>query len=371
MYKILYPKKDSTIYELHPYRNAGVDQILELTKYAVGEEYDDVTDPLASWGDTFNSRILIQFDLTDLQNEISAGNINTGSAQYYLKLYSTEATSLQIDYTLYAYPLSQPWTNGNGNYNDEQEIRNGVSWYYRNKYESGTWDSGSGSMLYVTNSGGGSWNANYVATQSFSYQSPDVRMNITPIVRAWLSGSIANNGLILKHSAESEQDDLIYGSIKFFSKDTHTIYLPTLQVLWNSDNGYTGSFISNTEISESFTVYISNLKSKYQLGEIAKLRLGVRDNYPQYSYVDSSESVTQKRLPSTSYYSIVDYVTGIDIVPFDTVATKIQTDNKGHFIIIDTENLLPVRYYKILIKVIDNDENETIIDNNFGFKIEK
>lgn len=371
MYKILYPKNDSTIYELHPYRNAGIDQILELTKYAIGEQYDDVIDPLASWGETYNSRILIKFDLTDLQNEISAGTIHTASANYYLKLYSTEANSLQTDYTLYAYPLAQPWVNGNGNYNDDQEIQNGVSWYYRNKLGSGTWDSGSGSMLYMTNSGGGTWNANYAASQSFSYESPDIRMNITPIVKAWLSGSVTNNGLILKHSAEAEQDDKIYGSIKFFSKDTHTIYLPTLQVLWNSDNGYTGSFTTKTEASESFTIYCTNLKSKYTVGENIKLRLGVRDMYPEYTYVNSSESVTEKRLPSTSYYSIVDYVTGIDIVPFDTVGTKIQLDNRGHFITIDTENFLPVRYYKIMLKIIDDDGNEIILDNNFTFKIEK
>ncbi len=371
MYKLLYPKKDAAIHELHPYRNSGVDQIIDITKFAIGEQYDDIIDPLASWGSTYNSRILIQFDLSELQSEISSGVIDSPSAQYYLKLYSAEATALETEYTLYAYPLAQPWTNGNGNYNDEPEIRNGVSWGYRDKYNSNIWDSNSGSVSYTTNSGGGSWNANYVATQSFSFESPDVRMNITPIVRAWLSGSVQNNGLIIKHSNDAETNDTIYGSIKFFSKETHTIYAPTLQILWDSDNNYSGTFTTKTELTESFTIYCKNLKSKYNIDTKSKLRFGVRDTFITKTYSTTSESVIERRLPDTTYYSIIDIATGIDVVPFDTIGTKLNMDNNGYFIILDTSNFMPVRFYKILFKIVDADDNETIIDNNFAFRVEK
>jgi hypothetical protein len=370
VYKLLYPKKDAAIHELHPERNSGVDQIIDITKFAIGEQYDDIIDPLASWGTTYNSRILLQFDLTELQSEISSGLIDSASAQYYLKLYSAESTALETEYTLYAYPLSQPWTNGNGNYNDAPEITNGVSWQWRNKYNSGTWDASSGSVYFTTNSGGGSWNANYVASQSFSFESPDVRMNITPIIRAWLSGSVQNNGLILKHSNEAETNDTIYGSLKFFSRETHTIYVPTLQILWDSDNNYSGSFTTKTELTESFIIYCKNLKSKYNTNTKSKLRFGVRDTFITKSYSTTSESAIERRLPDTTYYSIVDVSTGIDFIPFDTVGTKLNMDDSGYYIILDTENLMPVRYYKIIFKVVDDDGNETIIDNNFAFKIE-
>lgn len=370
MYKLLYPKKDAAIHELHPERNSGVDQIIDITKFAIGESYDDVIDPLASWGKTYNSRILMQFDLTDLQNEIAQGNIDTGSAKYYLKLYSAEAAALQTEYTLYAYPLAQSWVNGNGNYNDDPEIKNGVCWANRLKYNSGSWDSASGSVEFSTNSGGGSWNANYFATQSFSFESPDVNMNITPIVNAWLSGSVQNNGLIIKHSSEAETNYEIYGSLKFFSRETHTIYVPTLQVLWNSDNGYTGSFSTKTQLTESYTIYCKNLKSKYPTNTKSKLRFGVRDTFITKSYATVSEAVTEKRLPSTTYYSIIDVVTSTDVVPFDSIGTKLDMDDKGYYIILDTTNLMPIRFYKILFKVVDDDDNETIIDNNFAFRIE-
>ena len=370
MYKLLYPKKDAAIHELHPNRNSGVDQIIDITKFAIGEQYDDIIDPLASWGKTYNSRILIQFDLSDLQNDINAGLIDTGSAKYYLKLYASEATALQTEYTLYAYPLAQSWVNGNGNYNDDPEIQNGVSWAYRLKYNSGSWDSSSGSMAFTSNSGGGSWNSNYAASQSFSLEPPDVRMDVTNIVKQWISGSVINNGFIIKHSSDAETNDQIYGSLKFFSRETHTIYVPTLQVLWNSDSGYSGSFTTKTELTESFTMYSKNLKSKYTKNSKSKIRFGVRDTYVTKTYTSVLEAATDRRLPDTTYYSIIDISTGIDIVPFDTVGTKLDMDNNGYYIILDTSNLMPIRFYKIIFKVIDDDGNETIVDNNFSFRIE-
>lgn len=371
MYKLLYPRRDASIHELHPYRNSGVDQIIDITKYAIGETYDDVIDPLASWGKNYNSRILLQFDIDDIKADINANIIDSGSAKYYLKLYAAEATALQTEYTLYAYPLAESWVNGNGNYNDEPEIRNGVSWAYRLKYESGSWSSANGTVEYATNSGGGSWNQNYAASQSFAFQSPDVYMDVTKIVKEWISGSISNNGFIIKHSSEAENNDQIYGSLKFFSKETHTIYIPTLLVLWDSDNNYTGSYTNKTEVVENYNIYCKNLKSKYNVNEKVKLRFGVRDNFVTKTYTNISEGVTERKLPETTYFSIKDYITDIQLVPFDNVATKLQMDDKGYFITLDTENLLPIRYYKIILKVVDDDGTENIIDNNFTFRVER
>jgi hypothetical protein len=371
VYKLLYPKKDAAIHELHPDRNSGVDQIIDITKFAIGEEYDDVTDPLASWGKTYNSRILIDFDIRSIETEISNGTIDAESAQYYLRLYAAEASALQTEYTLHAYPIAQSWINGNGNYNDDPEIRNGVCWKSPINYSSAVWNPTSGSIEFQTNSGGGSWNSNYEATQSFSFESPDVYMNVTPIVKAWLSGSITNYGFIIKHSEESESNDQIYGSLKFFSRETHTIYVPILQVIWDSFSNYSGSFLSNQQISESFTIYCKNLRSKYSTNTKSKLRFGVRDTFVEKSYRSVTEAVSEKRLPDSTYYSIVDIATGIDIVPFDEIGTKLDIDDKGYFMILDTSNLMPVRFYKIIFKIVDSDNNETIIDNNFAFRIEK
>jgi len=365
MYKILYPRRDSTIYEKNPNRNTGIDEILELTKFTVGEPYDDVIDENASWDRNFNSRILLDFDVSDLTN------IDTSSAQYYLSMMSTESEALPVEYTMEARPLSENWTNGNGHYNSDPEVRNGVSWHFVDSEQDQTlWDTGSGVVEYASVTGGGSWNSLYYASQSFSYDTPDVLMDVSPIVSQWISGSIPNYGFLIKHTAEAETSDETYGTVKFFGKDTHTIYLPTLKVFWDSGDVYTGSFINNTEITNDYVIYMRNLRNKYTEGENVKLRIGVRDMFPTRTYVTSATPNTQLKLPATSYFSIVDYVTNTEIVPFNTIGTKIDTDDIGHYIKLDLTNFLPTRYYKILFKIIlDGDTH--IIDNNFNFRIEK
>ena len=57
--------QDTTIFESDPYRNAGLDQVLELRKAG------DVTT-----ADLTESRILIKFDLANISNILSTNNIN-------------------------------------------------------------------------------------------------------------------------------------------------------------------------------------------------------------------------------------------------------------------------------------------------------
>jgi len=367
MYKILYPKRDATIYEKAQYRNTGADQIIEITKFAEGQTRDDESDLYAEWGSTYNSRILLDFDLSGVTSQ----TIDTGSAQYYLNLYSIDSVAVANEYTLYAHPIAESWVNGNGYYNDRPEVTNGVSWAYKSSKDTADqWNSASYVVEYTSVSGGGSWNSNYVASQSFSFQSPDIRMNVTPIVQEWVSGSITNNGFILKHSSGSEGDSNVYGSLKFFGKDTHTIYIPRLEIFWDNHSGYTGSFSTASFVDNNYTVYCKNLKSFYRVGENIKLRLGVREKYPTKSYSRSVRNITPLRFPETTYYSVVDYVTGTSIVPYNTVGTKIDLDDDGHFITLDLANFLPVRYYKVLIKVVDDNGTE-IIDSGINFKVER
>lgn len=375
MYKTIYPLNDATIYERHPYRNTGVDQILELSKITAGSPIEDQLAGGEEWDFTYNSRILIKFDLTSISTEISTGRIN-GSVQYFLTLKATDAMEIPIEYTVNSYPISGSWTNGTGYYNNNPEIKNGVSWAYRNGESYGMyWESGSmgGNVTgsFVTQRGGGIWftGSGYEASQSFNYSSADVRMNVTDIVNKWLSGSISNNGMIIKFPTSSETDSSIMGSIKFFSKDTHTIYIPRLEVYWNSyDETGTGSY---SEVSnDNFVVYIKNLKDAYLESEKTKLRIGVRDRYPVKTYSTQSNYIQQLRLPTESYYAIYDYVTDEPVIDFHEY-TKISCDSNGNYIAMDMSSFLPERYYKILIKTTVDEDSTKLIDDGFYFKIHR
>ena len=127
MYQLYFVDKDTTIYERFPNRNTGIDAILELTKIASGSKINGEIQ-----ANTYNSRILIDFNaqITALITAISNGTIppigkGVGSASVYLNLRSADASDLSTSYSLKAYPVSQSWVNGNGNYNDLPEIQIG------------------------------------------------------------------------------------------------------------------------------------------------------------------------------------------------------------------------------------------------------
>lgn len=367
MFRIIYPLKDATIFDRYPERNTGVDQIIELTKNTRGAPYQSVITEEMPWPETYNSRILMKFDMTPFQTIFSENSISSYST--YLKLFPTEAEALQNEYTIYSYPVAEDWRNGNGNYNDKPEISNGVTWYWKSgENVADTWTPGNGyESTFIT--GGGSWHTSSFATQSFSFEDPEINMNVSAIVDKWLSGSISNHGFIIKHSTAAETDANEYGSIKFFSKDTHTIYLPKL-ILYYSESTYTGSFTSASLVGDDYVIHAKNLKSSYREFDDVKIRYTIRDLYPEQTYQSSSADYSSLRLPTTSYYSIVDSVTGITIVDFNTVGTKIQMDDYGHYIRINFANFLPERYYKIRYKVIADGQTR-IIDPKHEFRISR
>ena len=73
-------------------------------------------------------------------------------------------------------------------------------------------------------------------------------MDVTDIVNRWLSGSIPNDGFIIKRSGSIANTDTNtdegnathLGRFSFFSRETHTIYQPKLEVVWNDSKWVTG-----------------------------------------------------------------------------------------------------------------------------------
>ena len=372
MFKTIYPIKDATIYSHFPEKNSGTDEILELFKETSGSpslENDDTV----FYDETYFSRILIQFDLTDISSSVVSGKIN-GNAQYFLTMKTTEVIDLPVTYTLYAYPISGSWLNGTGFANSNPQIKNGVSWKYKDSKLSGTlWSTASlGSNVtasYNSIPHGGTWYTSSLASQSFNFDSPDIRMDVTRIVRSWLSGSLVNNGFIIKYSDSVEQDSSVMGNLQFFSRESHTIFLPRLEIFWdNTDLSGTGSF---TEISsEDFVLYSKNLRESYSDNEVPKIRLGVRERYPTQTYSTSSVYLTSKILPTSSYFQIQDVVTDEVIIPFHVSGTKVNCDSSGNYIKMDCNSLLPERYYKLVFRSeFDGGDTIRIIDDNHIFKI--
>jgi hypothetical protein len=77
---------------------------------------------------------------------------------------------------------------------------------------------------------------------------------------------------------------------------------------------------------------------------------------------------TVKRLPATTYYSVIDAATDETIIPFDNIYTKVSCDNTSNFIYLDMNGLMPERYYRIALKIVDG-FTEQYIDNEYYFKV--
>jgi hypothetical protein len=375
MFRIFYAESDATVYESLETTNTGLDEILEIGKR------------LGTDGETLQkSRALVKFDMSEITNVVSKYSINVNSCKFILQLYTSTAKNLPAEYTLEAKMVAQPWINGTGYLSSNPIVSNGVQW--ATPYASWSLDSQSGSLwisssqqidlgtsgIKVSGSGaGGSWlystgSTSFSSSYNFSYQTTDLSLDVSNLVLKWISGSnsqsIDNNGFILKFSDADELNNTITGYIDFFSKETHTIYVPKLTMYWN-DTTYSSS-LSAADL-ESYTVF-TKLKPQYRDTEIIKLRIYARDKYPQKTPTNLFPTQTVKRLPANTFYTILDAATDETIIPYDDIYTKVSCDNTSNYIYVDMNGFMPERYYRLQFKIKDG-FTEQYIDDDVYFKV--
>jgi hypothetical protein len=346
---------DASVYLQQPEQNSGRDGILEVGKTYYGSSKDI-------------ARSFLKFNVS---------NIQTGSSwKAYLNLKSANAEEIPLEYTIYANAVSQSWAMGTGTKFDNI-TSDGVSWKYRNGVDKWvSYDTTGGTAVYTNtgttgsaNAEGGVWYLSGSASQSYSYEPDDVRMDVTSIVNLWLSGSLPNNGFIVHHGLNADDDTLDYGLLKFFSKETNTIYEPKLEIVWDDSLFATGSLQPVTgSAEEEYKVVLTNLKTKYPANSTIKVRVKARDMYPAKSFGTSFEYDQSKYLPSgSSYYQLEDYKTGEVIYPFGNY-TKISCDSTSNYFNMNL-NTLPInRTYKLKIKIVEGGIS-TIIDDKLIFEI--
>lgn len=359
VYKI-FPNKDATIYSGYPTINAGRDEVLEVSSInssnAIGvtEGADDLRRTLIAFSDE---------DIATIQA------FTTGAFSASLKLYLAYASALPQDYTIECYPVSQSWVMGTGKLADSPNPKNGVSWFTVDSLTN--WNNTAGAQSYLYTTGGGTWNAAYSGSQTFTYTSDkDLNLDVTSIVDAWFSGSIPNYGVILKQTGSIELYPSSSIETKFFSVDTHTIYPPCLEFKWDDSIYNTGSTNYGVISTDDFVLLADNNLGNYKEGTKYKLRFKSRDRFPARNFTTSSEYLNWKFLPQQSYWAIQDYKTKEMIIDFDTTFTKLSADTNGNYFTLYTNGLQPERSYKVLVKTILNGTTEEIIvDNEIIIKV--
>ena len=170
----LFPTKDTTLYSEFPSMNTGLDEIIESSTYL-------------SLGTPQVSRYLIQFSTSEIQSVLD-NKVSGSSFSSSLKNSAAVVTSLNLDTQLEFHTISGSWGMGTGRYGSSPQTTNGASWIWRSYSGSDAWVS-TGSDSY----------ANPVYSQSFTYANPiDISVDVTPSILSWYSGSIPNDGFLIK-----------------------------------------------------------------------------------------------------------------------------------------------------------------------------
>ena len=353
-YYFLTASKDATLYLQQPNQNTGLDEIIEISKIYYGNIKDV-------------SHALVKFEVGYISKSISDNSIGFNDATLILR--ETETNEIPLEYTIYANALSGSWQMGTGTRFDNISTQ-GVTWNYREGDTNLEWlqnNFAPNTTASVNTGGGGTWWTQYEASQSFNYETSDINMDVKSILKSWMSGSIPNDGFILKYATDVESNTEDYGVIKFFSKETHTIYQPKIRIGWDDQSYITSSLVALT--ADDIKIGINNLKKEYKLNSIAKIRIFGRELYPLKTFSNQFAYNTQKYLPQTTYYQIRDFASNDIIIPFGNYS-KISCDSDGNYIKLNLSNWEADRVYKIEF-MVEKDGGSQYFDDNITFSIAK
>lgn len=364
VYKI-FPEKDATLYSEYPSMNSGIDEIIEAT-----------TGTAIDGGNPTVSRYVIKFSQSEILDVLNTKV--TSSVAAYLKVFVAKVEGLGQETTLYCYPVSGSWQNGTGKYLDSPATENGVSWNFRTSSGSGAWATtfgatGATASYSASNPGGGNWytSSTYAQSASYQYRSEfDIELNTTNTVLAWYSGSISNDGFIIKqdNAAEFSTDPAKRVEFKYFSVDTNTIYPPQLEFRWNDFVYNTGSSTQTIVNTADLVATLPNNTGTFQPGSIQRFRVNARPQFPPRIFSTSSFYTTNYYLPTASFWSIKDLDTNEVVIDFDSSYTKISADASSSYFDVYMNGLEPERYYQILIKTTI-DGTTKILDDKYYFKV--
>lgn len=367
VYKI-FPDKDSFIFTEVSTANAGYDEMIEIGGY-----------PIQEIGQT--ARTLIHFKDTEITNVVNS-KIGSNPWSASIEMFIASAYETPVSHSIECFPVSMYWDGGIGKYGDNlftgSADQSGVSWQFTKPLAQTPWKLAGSFTAGVTGSynntypGGGNWytgsnGINLQSSQSYETNDDlDVLMDVTNAVHMHYSGTLANNGFILKFHDSIEFNISSSVRHKFFSSNTNTIYPPSLTFTWDDQSYITGSLnILSNPIAH---VKITNNSGKYPDVGKQRFRLTARPKYPTRTFTTGSIYKTNYALNSGSVYALKDEFTEDLVIPFNSTYSKISCDSSGPYFDLYMNGLQPERYYRILVRS-EIDGNTCTFDNDNVFKI--
>ena len=219
----------------------------------------DVLEVFANYGDVQEeemevSRILIQFDINKIAQDIVDEVIPSEGITWHLKMYNVEhGLTVPKDFTLEINPLTEEWEEGYGVDLDTHgdDVKNfGSSWTKRNA--SDDWAAP-----------GGDYDALSFVQTEFSSGLEDLDVDVTSIVESHIATPSTNNGLLIRLSGV-ESGQVSYYTKRFFARSTEFYYKrPVLEARWDASiKDDRGSFYASSSLAPASdnlnTLYLYN-----------------------------------------------------------------------------------------------------------------
>ncbi len=174
-------------------------------------------------------------------------------------------------------------------------------------------------------------------------------------------------------NSPKQETEFIYNKdiqpeLKYFSRDTNTIYPPALQFSWRDYSFNTGSSTQTILNTLPATINLAQNPGVFFSQSVNRFRLNARPEFPIQLWTTGSVYLNNYYLPTASYYAIKDLETNEFVVEFDNLFTQISADSESSYFDVYMNGLEPERYYAILIK--SNIAGTTqVFDNQYYFKV--
>lgn len=367
----IYPSKSNTIASgVYQNFNSGQNAVTDLWYGGGG------TDTAPERRNSF-SRFLVKFDLDELSDKLTLKEINPDVVvSYKLKMtnaipgdrilepeYEFDVLDKRISssYDLIVFPVNKDWDEGRGydlykeNYLVKQYGNPLITGYsnWNSATLATTWDEPG----IFTNPTASTAVTQY-STQHFDIGNENIDMDITDIVKDWLSGGSQNNGLGLAYRRDYEllSTDTRYIA-SFFTENTNTAFKPYIEVTYNQSFQDDRLQVTNNRTSRLFLYTYSgnNAVNYFSAGTVeiqtlagAPVITGLTPTQMENGvyYIDVLMSSATRGQQYNDIWSGITFVPGID----QQSITQVFTIKDNYYL----NNVPQVNDYSISIYGIGN-----------------
>ena len=207
--------------------NGGKDPVLNVAaKYVKNDGLKYISRILGIADFSSNSDVISKINSGYIPNP----NLDT-TVTATLKMFNVLHSELKaVSFNLNIHQVTSEWDEGSGiGFNEGNDLLMTGYANYKQRKANTNW----------TTSGGDYYNISNSATQSFDTGDEDLSVDITSMVKDWISGASSNYGFIIKMTDDAENltgstsASIDYFRKSLYARETHSLKWPRIEIVWD------------------------------------------------------------------------------------------------------------------------------------------